>query len=107
MIVIGDQRKYLTALIGIEKDRFFSILDELGLPSDCTFEELAENEKVKEIIGKEVDMINQDLAQYETIKKFKILPDEFTIENFLTPSLKIKRKMVSARYSHVIEAMYQ
>jgi long-chain acyl-CoA synthetase len=107
MVVIGDQRKYLTALIGIEKDRFLTILDELGLPSDCTLEELADNEKVKEIIAKEVDLINQDLAQYETIKKFKILPDEFTIENFLTPSLKIKRKVVSARYSHVIEAMYQ
>lgn len=107
MVVIGDQRKFLTALIGIEKDRFLSILDELGLPSDCSLEELAENDKVREIIGKEIDLINQDLAQFETIKKFKILPEEFTVENYLTPSLKIKRKVVSAHYSVIIEAMYQ
>jgi long-chain acyl-CoA synthetase len=107
MVVIGDQRKFLTALIGIEKDRFLSILDELGLPSDCSLEELAENDKVREIIGKEIDIINQDLAQFETIKKFKILPEEFTVDNYLTPSLKIKRKVVSAHYSVIIEAMYQ
>jgi len=107
MVVIGDQRKFLTALIGIEKERFLHILDELGLPSDCSLEDLAENDKVKEIIGNEIDVINQDLAQYETIKQFKILPEEFTVENFLTPSLKIKRKVVSAHYSGIIEAMYQ
>lgn len=107
MVVIGDQRKFLTALIGIEKDRFLNILEELGLPSDCSLEDLAENDKVKEIIEKEIGIINQDLAQFETIKKFRILPEEFTVENFLTPSLKIKRKVVSAHYSVIIEAMYQ
>ena len=107
IVVIGDQRKFLTALIGIEKERFLSILDELGLPSDCTLEDLAENDKVREIIEKEIDLINQDLPQYETIKKFKVLPEEFSVENFLTPSLKVKRKLVTARYSIIIEAMYQ
>jgi long-chain acyl-CoA synthetase len=107
IVVIGDQRKFLTALIGIEKERFLSILDDLGLPSDCSLEELAENDKVREIIEKEIDLINQDLPQYETIKKFKVLPEEFSVENFLTPSLKVKRKLVTARYSIIIEAMYQ
>ncbi|MBA2405332.1 MAG: long-chain fatty acid--CoA ligase [Bdellovibrionales bacterium] len=107
MVVIGDQRKFLTALIGIEKERFLDILDELGLPSDCSLEDLADNDKVKEIIEKEIEVLNQDLAQFETIKKFRILPEEFTVDNFLTPSLKIKRKVVSAHYSVIIEAMYQ
>lgn len=107
IVVIGDQKKYLTALIGIEKERFLPMLEELGLPTDCSLEELARNEKVKEVIGKEIETINQELAQFETIKKFSILPEEFTVENFLTPSLKIKRKVVSARYSSIIEAMYQ
>ena len=107
MIAIGDGKKFVTALIGIEKERFLPQLEELGLSSDCTIEDLAKNEKVIAIIQKEVDHINQDLAQYETIKKFTIVPEEFTIENFLTPSLKIKRKVVSARYAAIIEAMYQ
>lgn len=107
MVVIGDQRKYVTALIGIEKERFLGNLEELGLPSDCTLEDLAKNPKVREIIEKEVEVINHDLAQFETIKKFTILPEEFTVENFLTPSLKIKRKLVSSHYAEIIEAMYQ
>ena len=107
IVVIGDQKKYLTALIGIEKERFLPKLEELGLSTDCSLEELYRHEKVKEIIGKEIETINQELAQFETIKKFSILPEEFTVENFLTPSLKIKRKLVTARYSSIIEAMYQ
>jgi long-chain acyl-CoA synthetase len=107
MVVIGDQRKFLTALIGIEKERFLTILEDLDLPSDCSLEDLSENEKVQEMIAGEIETINQQLAQYETIKKFKILPEELTMDNFLTPSLKIKRKLVSAHYLTLIEAMYQ
>lgn len=107
LIVIGDQRKFLTALVGIEKERFLPLLEDLGLPSNCTVEDLSENDKVREIIEKEISEINQNLAQFETIKKFKILPEEFTIENYLTPSLKIKRKVVSQHYFAIIEAMYQ
>lgn len=107
MVAIGDGKKFVTALIGIEKERFLNQLEDLGLPSDCSVADLAQNEKVKEIIGKEIDAINQDLAQFETIKRFTIIPEEFTIENYLTPSLKIKRKVVSGKYSSIIEAMYQ
>lgn len=107
VVVIGDQRRYLSALIGIEKERFLPLLDELGLQSDCSLADLAQHEKVKEIIGREIETINQELAQFETIKKFTILPEEFTVENFLTPSLKIKRKVVAAQYKEQIEAMYQ
>ena len=107
IIVIGDQRKYLSALIGIEKERFLSLLDELELPTDCGLAELAAHPKVREIISKEIDATNQDLAQFETIKKFTILPEEFSVENFLTPSLKIKRKLVTSHYNKEIEAMYQ
>ena len=107
MVVIGDQRKFLIALVGIEKERFLTILEDLNLPSDCSLEDLADNEKVQEMIAGEIETVNQQLAQYETIKKFKILPEELTVDNFLTPSLKIKRKIVSAHYLSLIEAMYQ
>lgn len=107
LVVIGDKRNYLTALVGIEKERFLKILDQLDLPSDCSIIDLAQSPKVREILQKEIDEINQDLAQFETIKKFSIVTEEFTTDNYLTPSLKIKRKVVSERYKTTIEAMYQ
>lgn len=106
LMVIGDKRNYLTALVGIEKERFLPLLEEIGLPSDCTVIELAKSPKVREIIHKEIQEINTDLAQYESIKKFAIVTEEFTTDNFLTPSLKIKRKVILARYKDQIDEMY-
>lgn len=106
LVVIGDKRNYLTALVGIEKERFLGQLDEIGLPSDCSVMDLAQNSKVKEIIQKEIDDLNSELAQYECIKKFTIVTEEFSTDNFLTPSLKIKRKAVVERFKTQIEEMY-
>lgn len=106
MVVIGEKRNYLTALVGIDKESFLNDLEALNLPSDCTVEDLAKSPKVHEIIEKEVNEINVNLAQYESIKKFTIVTEEFTTENYLTPSLKVKRKIVSQRYKDAIEAMY-
>lgn len=107
LVVVGDKRNYLVALVGIEKDSFLSLLDQLELPTDCSLEEIALHPKVKEIIGLEIEEVNQHLAQYENIKRFSIVTEEFNTENYLTPSLKIKRKLVSERYKQEIEAMYQ
>lgn len=106
-VVIGEKRKYLSALIGIEKERFHSQLDSLGLAPDCTLQDMLANPKVQEMIQSDIDAVNQNLAQFETIKKFTLVPDEFTTANFLTPSLKIKRKAVTEHFKAEIEAMYQ
>ncbi|MCM2349551.1 MAG: long-chain fatty acid--CoA ligase [Bacteriovoracaceae bacterium] len=106
LVVVGEKKNYLTALVGIEKERFLPMLEELELPTDCSVMDLAIHPKVKEVIQNEINEINQDLAQFETIKKFTIVTEEFTTDNFLTPSLKIKRKVVVERYKTQIEAMY-
>ncbi len=106
MVVVGEKRNFITALVGIEKERFLPMLEELGLPSNCTVQELAQHPLVQEVIQHEIEEINTDLAQYEQVKKFKIVTEEFTTDNFLTPSLKIKRKVVSERYQKEIETMY-
>jgi long-chain acyl-CoA synthetase len=55
-----------------------------------------------------VDGVNENLARVETVKKFKILPTPFSIEGGeLTPSLKVKRRVVNSKYAAQIEAMYQ
>ena len=107
MVVIGDKRNFLTALVGIEKERFLPMLDQLDLPTDCSVGELALNPKVREIIQLEIDEINRELAQFECIKKFELITEEFTTDNFLTPSLKIKRKLVLERYKDQVDAMYR
>lgn len=106
-VVIGDKRKFLTAVIAIEKERFFDQLDNLGLAHDCSHQELTEHPQIRELIQTDIDAVNQDLAQFETIKKVFIAPVEFTTANFLTPSLKIKRKAVNLEFKEIIEAMYQ
>jgi len=107
IVVLGDKKNYLTALIGIDKESFFNHFDELNLPTDCSVKDLARHPGVKQILQKEIDEVNQGLAQYETIKKFEVISEEFTTENFLTPSLKVKRKVISDFYKDKIEAMYQ
>lgn len=106
LVVIGDKRNFLTALVGIEKERFLGILEELSLPTNCSVMDLAQHSKVREIIQSEIDEINKDLAQFESIKKFTIITEEFTTDNFLTPSLKIKRKVIVERYKQQIREMY-
>lgn len=106
-VVVGEKRKFLTALVGLEKERFLPFLEQLGLSPDCSLTQLAENPKVREWIQGDIDAVNQELAQFETIKKFQVIPEEFTTSNYLTPSLKIKRKLVTERFKDVIEALYQ
>lgn|SRR5690554_5334450 len=107
MVVIGEKRNYLTALIGIEKESFLGDLESLGLGPEVTVEELARHMGVREIIQNEINEVNRDLARFETIKSFCIITQEFTTDNFLTPSLKVKRKAVTEHYKAEIEAMYQ
>jgi long-chain acyl-CoA synthetase len=103
---VGERRNFVTALVGIEKESFLHLLDEMNLPSDCSVSDLAKNARVKEIVQSEINELNQELAQYETIKKFIIVSEEFTTDNYLTPSLKIKRKLVSEKYKDEIDKMY-
>jgi long-chain acyl-CoA synthetase len=83
------------------------MLDEMGLPSDCSVQDLAKHPKVREVLEKELALVNTELAQYETVKKFTIIGEEFSMDNYLTPSLKVKRKVVSEHYKEAIEALYQ
>lgn len=107
MVVIGEKRNYLTALVGIEKEAFLGDLEALELSPSVTIEELSQHLGVREIIQNEINEVNRDLARYETIKSFCIITEEFSTENFLTPSLKVKRKVVTEHYKNEIEAMYQ
>ncbi len=90
-VVIGDRRKYLTALVTLEP---------------TTSKDIAQ-EQIRSTIQAKIDEVNQTLARVEQIKKFTVLPQPFGIDSGeLTPTMKIKRKVVAQKYAREIEAMY-
>ncbi|MBI3534399.1 MAG: long-chain fatty acid--CoA ligase, partial [Deltaproteobacteria bacterium] len=106
-IVHGDNRNYLTALVTLNRDIITKYaIDNKILFSDYT--ELIKNPKIHTAIQKEVDEVNAVLASFERIKKFTLLPRDFSIANGeLTPSLKIKRRAIEKRYKAELDRMYE
>ena len=107
-MVVGDKRKFLIAVITIDRDIFLQELDELGLSGQPTYEDLAINSKVYDIINQEIESTNKDLASFESIKGFYIASKDFTIESgHITPSLKLKKKIILKSYADEIDALYK
>jgi long-chain acyl-CoA synthetase len=106
--VIGDNRKFISALIVPSFDNLITKAKELGLNTDNK-QNLCKESKIIDFMRKEIDKISQDkVAKFEWIKKFVLLPDEFSIDNNeITPTLKLKRKVISQRYKEQIESMYE
>ncbi|MCP4134715.1 MAG: long-chain fatty acid--CoA ligase [bacterium] len=106
-IVVGEGRKYLSALCNINIELAQKIAAEKKIPFEEP-EELLRNREFLEIIGKHVDELNLHLARYETIKKIRVVVDEFSQETGeLTPSLKVKRNIVHDKYKDLIDSMYE
>jgi long-chain acyl-CoA synthetase len=103
-VVHGDQRKYVTALITLSIENARAWAAEQGLAED---EPLHANPKVKARIQQAVDALNAKQASYSSIKKFVILETDFTQDRGeLTPTLKVKRKVVTERYRKLLDGMY-
>jgi long-chain acyl-CoA synthetase len=106
VLVHGDKRKYLSALITLDPETLDTWAKERGLPTE-DWEALNRHQKVIALIKKQIDRSNGQLAKYETIKYFKIVPQDFTIETEeLTPTLKLKRKVITTNYQHLLDSMY-
>ncbi|MGY0540779.1 AMP-dependent synthetase/ligase [Nocardioides sp. YJ-D4] len=105
-IVIGDRRKYLTALIGIELDTVGAWAQSRGIPF-TTYTDLSSNPAVVELVGHWVEEVNQSFAQVETVKRFAMLPRELdTEEGEVTATQKVKRRSIEATYASLIEELY-
>ena len=105
-VVIGDNRKYCTALVTLDAPQVEGWAREHGL--EIPPGELAQHPEVQKLIESEIAAVNQHLASWESLKYVRVLPNDFSVESGeLTPSLKVKRKVVAARYADVIESMYR
>jgi len=106
-VVIGDRRKYLTALIGIEFDTVGDWATRRQIPY-TTYEDLSSKPEVVQLVQEVVDEVNHQLAQVETIKRSTLLPKELDPEDGeLTATQKVKRAALERQFSDLIEAMYR
>lgn len=105
-IVIGDRRKYLTCLFNIDLQVAERLAKERGIAYD-TPASLLDNPEFLKIVDEHVQERNSHLAKYETIKKYRIVKQDFSKETGeLTATLKVKRKVVQEKYKDLIESMY-
>lgn len=107
VIVCGDKQKFLGALITLNQDDISNWAKISGI-SFSNFEELIKKETVIKLIGDKVKDVNSRLASFETVKTFKLLPKDFTTETGeLTPSLKLKRKVILGKYQSYVDELFK
>jgi long-chain acyl-CoA synthetase len=106
-IVVGDRRKFASVLISPH----FPLLEEWAQANEVVFstrEALVSHPKVKALYEGIVSEVNRGLARYETLKKVLLVPDEFSAsDGSLTPTLKLRRKVIEERYRHQIDELYE
>lgn len=107
ILVIGDKRKFCSALIVPSFENLEKFAAENGMAGK-SHEELCKDQRVIDLINNEVQAANSECASYETIKKFILIAQPFSLESGeLTPSLKVKRKIVEKNYAQEIDALYK
>ena len=104
-VVVGDRRPYLVALVTLDPEEAVAYAKEHGLPEDPAA--LATNADVRASIEAHLEKINQNFARVEQVKKVAILPNDLSQENGeLTPTLKVKRAVVTSKHEQEIEQLY-
>ena len=105
-VVIGDKRPYLTCIIMIDQENVEKFAQDADIPFS-NYASLTRAVEVQELIQSEIDRVNKKFARVEQIKKFFLLDTQLTAEDEeLTPTMKLKRKLVEQKYAPHIEAMY-
>jgi long-subunit acyl-CoA synthetase (AMP-forming) len=105
-VVIGDRRKFLSALLTLDPERVIAEAEAAGSPAR-SIAEAASCKAFRRHLERQIDGVNTTLARVQTIKKFEVVATEFTIEGGeLTPTMKVKRKVVNEKYKVQIEALY-
>ncbi|MFB6353539.1 MAG: long-chain fatty acid--CoA ligase [Halobacteriales archaeon] len=107
VMVVGDGEKFVGALVvpNFEAVRTWADRNDVDLPDDPAA--ICADDRVHDRIAEAVDAVNEDFESHETIKQFRLVPEEFTEDNdLLTPSLKKKRRNILDRYETQVEAIY-
>ncbi|GAB4368579.1 MAG: long-chain fatty acid--CoA ligase [Deltaproteobacteria bacterium] len=103
----GDRRKYITALITLSMEDLLPWAKQNGI-DETDPAKLASHPKVEAMMRGRIDALNRELASFEQVKKFVLLGSDFTQETGeLTPTLKLKRKVVIRKFGHLLDALYE
>lgn len=107
IMVHGDAKPYLVALVVPDRSSVEVFAAPNGLAT-LNWRKLCQNQKIKELIQKEIKKFSTPLARHEQIRKFRIIPDEFTEHNsLLTATLKLRRRLITEKYRREIESLYK
>jgi len=106
-VVVGERKKFLSALVNINLEQAERIAKNQNIPFSKP-EDLLDNKDFLKIVDEHVAEKNKQLARYETIKKYRIVSNEFSQEGGeLTPSMKMKRNVIYDKYSDLVDTMYE
>ena len=104
-VVVGDRRPYLVALLTLDDEEVRRWAQERGVDGDVAA--LASDERLRAELQQAVDEANVDLARFEQIKRFAVLPRDFSAEeDEITPTMKLRRKIITERFSEHIDSLY-
>ena len=106
IVAIGDRRKFISALVVPSMEALENWAQKKGIAHE-SINELINHPDVLAFYRKRIDLHSRQLARYETIKNFTLLPRAFTIEDEeITPTMKLKRKNINTKYHDLIDSMY-
>jgi long-chain acyl-CoA synthetase len=107
VIVHGDKRNFVTALVTLDEESTMKWAKENGL-NGKGYSEVVRSDAAKRLLDPYFKEVNKSLAKYESVKQFAILPTDLSIDSGeLTPSLKVKRKVVEKKYQAMLDKMYE
>lgn len=105
-VVIGDRRKFLSCLVMIDYDNVAKFAQDSNVPF-TDFASLCRTKEVNDLINTEIEKVNANFARVETIKKFRLIEQQLGAEDEeLTPTMKLRRKLVNEKYKGLIDGMY-
>ncbi len=105
-VVVGDRRAYLTVIVMVDQENVEKYAQDHDIPFS-NYASLTRAKEVQDLIWSEIERVNKKFARVEQIKKFFLLDTQLTAEDEeLTPTMKLKRKLVEKKYADRIEAMY-
>src|SRR5688572_21353508 len=106
-VVVGDRQRYLSVLLTLNADRIKQDAESCGSGASDP-ESASRDDRFLQFLQRQIDAVNSRLARVQAVKKFKVIPQEFTIEGGeLTPTMKVKRKVVTEKYKSEIDQLYK
>ena len=106
-VVVGDKRPYLTCLVMIDDENVTKYAQDHDVPF-TNYTSLCHTQEVRDLVHDEIEKVNAKFARVETIKKFRLIDQLLDAEDDeLTPTQKLKRKVVNEKYAELIDGMYQ